>query len=206
MAYLRKRKSTPYAFAHKGAQPAGLQNQINRLKTEVGKNKPETKFFRFSATIDSVTNGNELSTINVTQALINSTSFRDNINGEQWTNKALNVNVIAQPDCTNLRVVVYVPKKVGEHFSPSLASGTCYTRFPDPNKYWVLSDKLMTSQTTDVITPLKMRCNLRGLKTILDSNATAIERSEIKIAFFTNGINALAPQLSYSAELVYNDN
>jgi hypothetical protein len=51
-----------------------------------------------------------------------------------------------------------------------------------------------------------MRCNLKGLKTILDSNATAIEKGEIRIAFFTNGINALAPQISYSAELVYHDN
>ncbi|MBA7556247.1 hypothetical protein ES705_48946 [subsurface metagenome] len=205
MPYLRGKKA-PYAFAHKGAQPAGLQNQINRLKTQVGKNTPETKYFRFSATIDSATSGNELSTINATQALINSTSFRDNINGERWSNVAINLNVIAQPDCTNLRVMIYVPKRSGESFSPSLLSGTCYTRFPDPGKYWVLADKMMTSQTTDVITPLKMRCNLKGLKTILDSNATAIEKGEIKIAFFTNGINALAPQISYSAELVYHDN
>lgn len=205
MPYLRGKKA-PYAFAHKGAQPAGLQNQINRLKTQVGKNTPETKYFRFSATIASVTNSNELSTINVTQALINSTTFRDNINGERWSNMGFNLNVVSLPDCTNLRVLVYVPKRTGENFSPSLASATCYTRFPDPNKYWVLADKTVSSQTDDYITPLKMRCNLKGLKTILDSNATAIEKGEIKIALFTRGNTAVADQVSYSAELVYHDN
>lgn len=102
--------------------------------------------------------------------------------------------------------MIYVPKKPGESFTPSLVSGTCFVQQPDPNKYWVLRDDLVNIYTTDGFVRHNINVSLKKLKTIINTAATDIEKGEIKMLVVYNGQTAATPQFDYSWKLTFNDN
>lgn len=186
-------------------QRTTLQNQITAIKAQVSKNKPETQYYLTDGTIDSVGLFNEISNIPVTANLIASTGFRDTVTGDRWANQSLKLTTYLAPDCTHYRQLIYVPKKVGNRFAPSLTAIT-FTAVPDKNAFWVLSDKLVsTSETGAGYKAIKTSVNFKGLHTLYNSSSAILERGEIVVCFITNGTNAATSQLSYGIELAYNN-
>lgn len=190
-----------YAKASFAKRPT-YQNQIDALARQINKQKPETQYYKTTGTITSTGTGNESVTIPVTENLINTLTFRDNITGDRWANTALNVTGYIARDCTHVRCMVYVPKQAGDRFNPSAP----FTEYPDRSSFWVISDRLISRESThDGFQAFKIRANLKGLTTVYDSQAADVHRGEVVLAFYYNGDTAATQQLVWGHELVYHN-
>jgi len=187
------------------SQRQTIQNQITALKVQVSKNKPETQYYRSSGTILSATTGNEITTIPITANLIASPNFRDTVTGDKWSNLGLSLDTYVSADVSHMRVLIYVPKKAGNRFSPS--GGTMFVSQPDKSAFWVLSDKLVTLgrgyNNDNGFTAVKSKANFQGLHTLYNSDSATLEKGEVVIAFMHNGTTALSEQFVYGLELSY---
>ncbi|AXH79058.1 MAG: hypothetical protein [Circular genetic element sp.] len=187
------------------SQRQTIQNQITALKVQVSKNKPETQYYRSTATVSSATTGNEITTIPVTSNLIASSNFRDTVTGDKWANLRLSLDTYVSADVSHMRVLIYVPKKAGNRFDPS--GGTMFVSHPDKSAFWVLSDKLITLDrgygSDSGFTACKSSANFQGLHTLYNSDSATLEQGEIVVAFMHNGTTALAEQFVYGLELSY---
>ena len=187
------------------SQRQTIQNQITALKVQVSKNKPETQYYRSTGTILSATTGNEITTIPVTANLIAETGFRDTVTGDKWANLSLSLDTYASADVTHLRVLIYVPKKAGNRFSPS--GGTMFVSQPDKSAFWILSDKLVSLDrgygSDEGFTAVKSKANFQGLHTLYNSDSATLERGEVVVQFMHNGNTSLTEQFVYGLELAY---
>lgn len=187
-SYLRGSYNKPMAG---GYAPKTIQNQINTLKRQVGKNKPAKCYFRenYTATASAGIGG---TTHSVTNDVISNANFRNNINGDVWTNHYLRLSGIV--DNTNLttRIIVYVPKKTGSSItSPTTAFGL--VAIPDPAAWWVLDDFYVTQARDADDHGFNRFVSLKGLHTLYNTSATTLERGEIKIAVYYSVPNANTP-------------
>lgn len=183
------------------AMKPSLQEQVNSLKMQVGRNKPEVQYFRGDGTITSTGTGTEQNTINITASLIASSTFRDNIIGDRWTNIALALSFYLSADCTHFRYVVYVPKKTGTSFTPTAQQ---FVRYPDPSAFWVLADKSVTlDPSAGGFRSVRKTVKLNRLKSIYNLDTTTLEKGEIKVLLITNGTNAATQQLEYGFNLIF---
>lgn len=179
-----------------------LQNQISALKAQVNRQKPETQYFRVSGVRTSTTTAIEQVNFLVTDSLISSTNFRQNVTGDQWTNIALNLKMNMTSDCYGCRIICYVPKKAGTRFTPSSQQMVAHL---DPSSFWTISDTYMNHQDTSSNEFTSRRFNLKKLKTLYDSNVGTIERGEVIISVIYFPKTAAQAQFSYGYELVYNN-
>lgn len=200
---LRGTKRIKREYAILNARPT-LQNQINALKAQVSKTKPETQHFRVSGSVISggstVTQPEQRNHL-VTETLIGSTNFRNNVTGDQWVNKALELRVVKHPDCNFMRVIVYVPKTPGTRFSPTSNE---FTDTLDPSSYWVLSDFTLTKTYGSGYSSHTQYVSFKGLKTIYDSNVGNVEKGEIVISTITDGSPA-DKMYEYGYRLMYSN-
>lgn len=170
-----------------------LQNQITALRRQVNEQKPETQYRILSANhIGGVTPGFQI-TYNITQDLINSSTFRDNVTGDAWKNQALQVNLNASPDNELLRVILYVPKRVGTRFNPSNFTTTLP---PDPSIFWVIADYYVNKPNGFTATGSSRIFSLKGLKTIYDSVRTQIDKGEVILTVI--GTQRVTSSLQYT--------
>jgi len=160
-----------------------LQVQLNKLKRDVAQNKRELVRHTIAGTLTPGSSGTILTQISFTGDLKNASSFRDDITGSKWSNVTLDVGCRVPSDYTDFRMMVYVPKKPGQRFSPSVRQ---WTQNPDPNFAWVLSDQRFTPDTLDNRN-FRTTVSLKNMKTIYNDNLTTLERGEVMIAFFHSG-------------------
>lgn len=170
-----------------------LQNQINALRSKVNSQKPETQYFRVNGSHTcSTANSVEVIHHDVTQSLINLTTFRDLINGDQWKNKFLKVRVHSLPNCRLFRMVIYVPKRAGITFSPTSSH---FASIPDPSSFWVIYDKTITRSDVDAHEQHQAFANLKNVHTLYDSNAARVNKGEIYVTLMSTSAQT---QLSYN--------
>lgn len=175
-----------------------LQNQITALSRQVALQKPEIQHWRWAGNYNSGTQaGQTLVELNATDDLIQSTNFRQNVTGDQWRNKVFKYKINFEPNCLWARVVIYVPKKAGDRFQPTAYTSTS---IPDPSQFWVISDRFYKANNTNRNYPGNATVNLRNMKTIYDSQVTAIEKGELMMAIFTetNTQNTLSFTYGYN--------
>lgn len=181
-----------------------LQNQITRLQAQVSQNKPETQYFRVSGNhTSSTTPGYTQHNYLVTQSLISSADFRNNVTGDIWANLYLKFKFAMEPDCKIARIICYVPKKAGTRFTPA-SYGTAVV--VDPSSFWVIGDHYVTHEASsnrkDAST---FNWNLKKLKTLYDSNAALIERGELVITVLSEPSTASTLQWTYGYQLTYHN-
>lgn len=178
------------------------QNQIDALKVQVGKNKPETQYFRAAGNHTSSATAVEITNLLPTGSLIAATSFRDRVTGDKWVNKFLKMRFVATDDCEAMRVIVYFPKKTGTRFAPS---SFALTDIPDPSAFWILRDSTYTEKDASGRFNFEMAIPLRGKHTLYDSDSTNIERGELVICVMSQGRTASTLQYNYGYELGFSN-
>lgn len=192
---------TRYNKAAFASKPT-LQNQISALRNQVSKNKPETIHYRGEGTYDASSAGRYISNVLITQNVINWTQFRNNITGDKWRNLSLDISLGFMPSEGANRVLVYVPRKSGQRYTPSSQELNAY---PDPSAFWVISDDLIQKQdaypTGEVRTVYKKKINLRGLHTIYNSDSTVLEKGEIILCVIGDPMSGLGNQYEYGYHL-----
>lgn len=179
-----------------------LQNQISALRSQVNRQKPETQFYRFAGNHNSTGTTIEQQNHLVTQTLISSTNFRDKVTGDEWANSLLKMKFNMEKDCKYARIIVYVPKKAGDRFTPSTFKSVTQ---PDPSSFWILADFFVNHKDNNTNEAITRQFSLRKLKTIYDSNAAAITKGEVLFTVIAQPTTALTLQYSYGIELVYNN-
>lgn len=190
------------------AQPT-LQNQITSLRRQVERNKPETQYFRirnnfYSSAATSVQQLN----LNVTETLIGSSDFRNNVTGDLWTNARLDFRTYLTPDCNQFRIVIYVPKKSGNRFNPSQYP---FVTIPDPTAFTIYHDKTYTRDYDNINSNNTKKphqyvhrfLSLRNMMTKYNSESAIIERGEIIVSIIFDPQTALTLQGDYSYMLTY---
>lgn len=179
-----------------------LQGQITALRRQVNNTKPETQYFRVSG--GHTSGGTLLETVHhdVTSSLIASLSFRDLITGDQWKNHFIKFRIHGLPENKLFRVVVYVPKKSGTLFAPSVQQ---YVSIPDPSSFWVLHDRTYTDKDTAADAHAQLHLSLKGLKTIYDSNAAVINKGEVIITVISTATTTSTLQYTYAYELGFSN-
>lgn len=178
-----------------------LQNQITALRRQVNQAKPETQYMRIQGNKYNPNDLVHITNYNITQTLVNLTNFRDNVTGDQWRNLFLKLHLNIANTNKLFRVMLYVPRTVGERFSPSSNE---FVSIPDQSSYWVIYDRILNDRDVNGYHHLQKTLSLRNLKTIYDSNKASIEKGEIVLSIITQGTtNASTLQYDYAYELGY---
>lgn len=190
---------------YKAAIAAGrptLQNQVDALKVQVGKNRAETQYYRGSGvhTSGGTAGATEITNIVPTTNLVASGTFRDKVTGDKWVNKFLKLRFVSTDDCQVLRVIVYFPKRAGTRFAPSSFR---LTEIPDPSAFWVLRDQTFTQKDASGRMNAEMMIGLRGKMTLYDSDSALLERGELVVCVMSQGSTATTTQFNYGYELAY---
>lgn len=190
-------------------RPPTLQNQITSLRRQVNKNRAETLYHRSFGSINSNPGGGLLLTnLLPTDNLITSGSFRDNVTGDRWVNKVLKLRFYVEPDCNKFRVVMYIPKKAGNRFTPSN-----FCAIPDPSAFTVHRDFLMNTNDRDDINRSDTRLsyspniNFKSRQSVYNSDSGILERGELVVLIMTDGVDILGgkKQYEYGYQLVYSN-
>lgn len=186
-----------------------LQNQITALKRQVARNKPELQHFRIASNWSSgASTASAQINLNVTETLINSSDFRDNVTGDLWSNARLDFRTYLTPDCNQFRILIYVPKRAGQRFVPSSYK---FVDIPDPTAFTIYHDKTY-SRDYDVINSNNTKkpheyvhriASLRNMLTKYNSESATIEKGEIIISIIYDPQTALTLQGDYSYMLTY---
>ncbi len=196
---LRGTKTKQKTYAVLNARPT-LQNQISALRSQVAKQKPETQYFRATGTHTSAAGTVETTHYNLTQSLISSITFRDNVTGDRWTNLALKMKFLLSASTIAQRVVLYVPRKAGSRFTPA----NPLVEQPDPTSFWIVGDYMLNKPDPSSDTLYSYQNSLKGLKTIYDSQLGNIDKGEVIVSVFSwcpSGQTAF----QYGYELVFHN-
>lgn len=159
-----------------------VQQEIAALKRKVSRNSPETYSFRQSTQFNApaVAGAYALNTLNITNNFVTSATYHDNVTGDWFMNKSLDLNFTIVADTLRFRVVVYIPRRVGTSFAPALSAGG-FVSHPDYAAFKVLKD--ITSDPIESNSPrsLSLHVPLRYMKTCFDTDTNLIEQSEVKV-------------------------
>lgn len=159
------------------------QTQINKLKRQVAHNKRELVRHTIDGTLTPAGTGLILTQIAVTGDIKNAATFRDDITGSKWRNVYMDVSCKVPSDFTGFRMIVYVPKKPGQRFSPATQA---FTKQLDPNFAWTVADQRYTPDTMDNRV-FRTRVNLKSLKTIYNDDLSVLEKGEVVVLFIHQG-------------------
>lgn len=162
-----------------------LQNQLNALKQQVSKNKPEKQYFIDNTQFISTGTTPEHFDYDVSDTLRISSSFRDFVNGDRWTNHYLELNFGVDFTALNkFRFVVYVAKKAGTALNGTYA-GVCTGPF-DPESFWLIHDEYINAGAANQFTTLKRYVNLKQVQSVYNASAGAWERGRIRVCIITD--------------------
>lgn len=179
-----------------------LQNQVDALRAKVNSQKPETLYLRVTGYHNNTGTSTEQINYAVTNTLVSSTSFRDNVTGDRWKNLFLKLNAHFRAPCIGARILVYVPKKQGDRFTPTTHP---FVQLPDPSSFWILQDKMVPMEN-GVPEHYSRTLSLRGLNTIYDSGAAAITKGEIIVSIISQSSTGTPNEMyTYAYELGYHN-
>ena len=200
MPYLRgSTKKGPSSYS----KPS-IQNQLNTLKRQVGRNTPAKEFWRKTYAKAPVGAGHNQTTIDLTSDFINNVNFRDTVNGDKFNNWWGHLNITSVAGVKNCRIVAYVPKKPGTTWAPAL-SGSGYVDHADPHAFWVIADRQMTLEQTTYPSTMKVRLNLRGMQTLYNTSSSVLERGDIRILIMWDTVNTSGTDVFLGAQLCVSD-
>lgn len=183
-----------------------LRNEIAALKRKVGKLKPAPVYFQTSFFPSSYTSGNEymVSLVNLTETIKNLSTFRDNINGDEWYNDWLRLQFTLNKSLKYMRVIVYTPRKTGTQFNPT-ASASGFAVIPDPAAFKVHMDTIVNTgpfnkhNTSDPEEQLRsLWCSLKGLKTVYNGSSDTIEENEVRMTILHQSNNGTVLATGYT--------
>jgi len=185
-----------------------LQNQLDTLRRQVNKNKPETQYFRIKGNWTSTGTSTQQFSHNVTESLLSSSDFRDNVTGDVWSNLRLDYRTQLTPDSTQYRVIIYTPKKAGQRFTPP---NYHFVTIPDPTAFTVWYDHSFSrdfdyvhqSGTKRPHQFINKKLNLRGMLTKNNSETSTIEKGELIITIIYDPQTNAELQGDYAYMLTY---
>jgi len=167
-----------------------LHNEIAILKRKVGRNTPSPVYFRFLdnlGTFSATPSEYKTASTNITQAIIDLATFRDNINGDQWYNNNLNIRLHMEGQTMSMRVIVYVPNRSDVNLTLT-PDATGMVSNIDPAKFHVLSDRYFNQNESNLTTTSNLggkffhyKVPLRSYKTVFNGDQDNIEKNAIKI-------------------------
>lgn len=183
MPYLRgtlSRKGT-------AAKPKTLKNEIELLKRRVSSITPRRIYFREPKPIlGAGSPGYLYREWSLTSDFIANDDFRTDINGDRWKNHWVKLMYTAEsPAVTQLRVIVYSPKKAGAPFTPQLDSEG-FTTPPDPSAFTVYYDNFVVNGNS--FNPLYFKRLVKlNFSTLYNSSSKVLEKGDVRIlVFFDN--------------------
>lgn len=166
-----------------------IRNELNALKRRVGKNEAAPVYFnKTQPAIASTATGTGAYTnptdVSLTGEFIASSGFRDLINGDQFYHINVVVSGVLDPQCENMRIVIYSPRKTSN--GPSLGSGTVglFHNTYDPAAFKVYSDRYM-NRGSNALEAFRYYVNLRSLKATYNDSAATLEDGEIRMSIYT---------------------
>lgn len=182
MGYLRGTKGSSTVIVNT-KRPKTVKEELRSLKRHVALNKNAPHYFNLRSTLNSsgATSWTRQD-ISITDAFTSSTTYHDNISGDEYRNNTLQTKVDIGQDVAKCRMIIYVPKNPGIVFTPALSNDGFITQ-PDPNSFWVLKDVYINHNTDVFTTATTYWCNLRGLKTIFNTDANNIEKGNVRFMF-----------------------
>ena len=155
-----------------------LERKINRQKQEI-----QDRHNSSTAT-SAISNLNQIN-FSVTGDLIASSGFRNKIIGDKWGNKSLKVRCRGLDDVSSMRIIVYVPRKVGTTFTPTL-----FTSEPDHTLYRVFADRTYAVPSNGGDITGVVYANLGGLVTHYDTSSATLDQGEVRLTVFWKSTTA----------------
>jgi len=180
-------------------KPIDNQAAIKRLARQVGQNRQE--IIRIKRHVTETRVGTDVfnNEFNLPSILVNDVSFRDNILGDTWKNKAFVMKFDCDFSLLKMRVVLMRSIKPGTSYAPP--DNQAFTNIPDPNKYQVYLDNAWVPAKQDSRGQLKsFRVNLRNLISQYDSANTTLERGDIRLYVFSAGAGTYEMSYQYSVQ------
>ena len=151
-------------------------SRLDWLERKINRQKQEIQDRHNSATATSaISNLNQIN-FSVTGDLIASSGFRNKIIGDKWGNQSLKVRVRGVDDVTSMRIIVYVPRKVGTTFTPTL-----FTTEPDHTLYRVFADRTYSLPANGGDITGVVYTKLGGLITHYDTSSTTLDQGEVRL-------------------------
>lgn len=160
-----------------------LKSEVALLKRRVNQNTAEVINHRAQFAVSPLS-AITLRTDNLTDLFLATTDYRDNILGDTYRNKSLQMRLQTPPEMTNMRVIIYKPKKVTG--SISFGQSNAFTEIVDPNAFRVFLDRTI-SPISALNQHHEFRVNFGNLMTEYNSANTQLEKGVIKILFITQG-------------------
>lgn len=164
---------------------ATLQNQINTLRRQVYDQRRSPEYFQLSAEVTHTTAAWKVTQWNITNEMILSTGFRDAINGDSWRNNWFDLRFMTKTRVEFCRIVVYVPLRAGQTFSPSVTdSGAIIV--PDPTAFRVLYDEIVIMHSGLRVEEGRRRfIRFKNLLTLYNGHNGTLERNDVKMTIIT---------------------
>lgn len=180
-------------------KPVDNQAAIKRLARQVGSNRQEIIRIKKHVTETRVTANVFNNEFNLPTLLVNDTTFRDNILGDTWKNKALVMKLDCDSSLLKLRVLVMRSIKPGTSYDPP--DNQAFTNIPDPNKYQVYLDNSWVPAKQDSRGQLKsFKVNLRNLVSQYDTANTTLERGDIRLYVISEGSGTYEMSYQHSVQ------
>ncbi len=180
-------------------KPVDNQAAIKRLARQVGSNRQEIIRIKKHDSVTRVSALEFISEYNLPNILVNDTTFRDNILGDTWKNKALVFKMDCDATINKIRVLVMRSIKPGTSYSP--VGNQSFTNIPDPNKYHVYLDNGFVPTDSDPNGQLKsFKVNLRNLISQYDTANTTLERGDVRMYIISQGAGTYQVSYQYSVQ------
>lgn len=202
MGYLRG--TTPKSVFSRPwrAKPPTLRNKVLALERKVNAQRPERQYFHYNNFV-SLLAGWNFTDISVTDLLIASGSFRDNVTGDDWRNVYLRVNVVStNQNLTNLRMTCYSHRRAGTTAYNFPGSINSFIDGLDPTQIRVYADRHgMNPQGNIDLLQAYFFIPLSHVMTEYNSETATVEKYNIRVAFsmFANAVS----QMNYDFQLCY---
>lgn len=173
-----------------------VKSEIRSLKRSVGRNRRTPYFYRKQYNIPAPTVAGDFKVLDIdsTEDFINSAGFADNVIGDKFTLKNLELKFQLNSDIDDFRVVVYSPKRVGNQWQPGLTL-PAITAPIDPNIYSVLHDSYSNRSDNSSDRCLSRFVNLRNMTCIVNRDASpdSLEKADVKIKVFYQADTKVSP-------------
>lgn len=184
MGYLRGTKgSRSYVTVRPQMGPKTLRQEVRALKRAQARYRNAPHYFLLRSTLNSsgATSWSR-EDIDLTDAFTSTGTYHDNVTGDEYLNNNLQTKVDVSNDVIKCRMVIYVPKNPLVTFTPTLDQAG-FTTQPDPNSFWILKDVYINHNTDVFNTATTYWVNLRGLKTIFNTDSNIVEKGRVRILF-----------------------
>ena len=165
-----------------------LENKLRSLQRQINKNKPALVEFSTNYTQIHSGIGYVQNTRDLTDDILIDATFRDKINGQDFTNHYLQFKFVGGVGFQQVRVVIYHPLTTLDDFTPGATQSGMAT-VPPIKQFKVLLDTFLPIETSNSYPVAAIRVPLRGLVTKL-SDGGQVERGNIKMLVLSNANGA----------------